>query len=63
MRETALVTGYGRIGQEMTARLYAMGMFVMVCARSENQMHMAHAAGRASPCRWRRLKKHADRRM
>ena len=45
MRETALVTGYGRIGQEMTARLCAMGMFVMVCARSENQMHMAHAAG------------------
>lgn len=29
----------------MTARLCAMGMFVMVCARSENQMHMAHAAG------------------
>ena len=45
MGETALVTGYGRIGQEMTARLCAMGMFVMVCARNENQMRMAHVAG------------------
>ena len=45
MSETALVTGYGRIGQEMTARLCAMGMFVIVCARSETQMRMAHAAG------------------
>ena len=43
--ETALVTGYGRIGQEMTARLCAMGMFVIVCARNENQMRLAHAAG------------------
>ena len=43
--ETALVTGYGRIGQEMAARLCAMGMFVIVCARNENQMRMAHAAG------------------
>ncbi len=49
MRETALVTGYGRIGQEMTARLCALGMFVIVCARSEEQMRMAHAAGRI-PC-------------
>ena len=45
MRETALVTGYGRIGREMTARLCALGMFVIVCARSEEQMRMAHAAG------------------
>lgn len=45
MNETALVTGYGRIGQELTTRLCAMGMFVIVCARSENQMRMAHAAG------------------
>ena len=45
MRETALVTGYGRIGQELTVRLCAMGMFVIVCARSETQMRMAHAAG------------------
>lgn len=42
---TAVVTGYGRIGQEMTARLCAMGMFVIVCARNEGQMRMAHAAG------------------
>ena len=45
MSETALVTGYGRIGQELTVRLCAMGMFVIVCARSETQMRMAHAAG------------------
>ena len=45
MSETALVTGYGRIGQELTVRLCAMGMFVIVCARSENQMRLAHAAG------------------
>ena len=45
MRETALVTGYGRIGREMTARLCALGMFVIVCARSEEQMRMAHGAG------------------
>lgn len=42
---TALVTGFGRIGQEMTARLCAMGMFVIVCARSEAQMRMAHGMG------------------
>lgn len=35
----------GRIGQEMAARLCAMGTFVIVCARSEEQMRMAHAAG------------------
>ncbi len=40
-----LITGYGRIGQELTARLCAMGMFVVVCARSEEQMRMAHGAG------------------
>ena len=42
---TCLVTGYGRIGQELTARLVAMGAFVIVCARSEIQMRAAHAAG------------------
>lgn len=41
----ALITGYGRIGQEMAARLCAMGMFVVVCARNEGQMRMAHSAG------------------
>jgi len=40
-----LVTGYGRIGQELCARLCAMGAFVIVCARSEMQMRAAHAAG------------------
>ena len=45
LRKNALVTGYGRIGREMTARLCALGMFVIVCARSEEQMRMAHAAG------------------
>ena len=42
---TCLVTGYGRIGQELTARLCAMGAFVIVCARSEEQMRAAHVAG------------------
>lgn len=42
---TCLVTGYGRIGQELTARLVAMGAFVIVCARSEIQMRAAHALG------------------
>lgn len=42
---TCLITGYGRIGQELTARLIAMGAFVIVCARSEMQMRSAHAAG------------------
>ena len=42
---TCLVTGYGRIGQELVARLCAMGAFVIVCARSEEQMRAAHGAG------------------
>ena len=42
---TCLITGYGRIGQELAARLVAMGAFVIVCARSEIQMRAAHAAG------------------
>ena len=42
---TCLVTGYGRIGQELVSRLCAMGAFVIVCARSEEQMRAAHAAG------------------
>ena len=45
LSSTAVITGYGRIGQEMAARLCAMGTFVIVCARSEEQMRMAHAAG------------------
>lgn len=42
---TCLITGYGRIGQELAVRLTAMGAFVIVCARSETQMRAAHAAG------------------
>lgn len=42
---TVVVTGYGRIGQEIAVRLTAMGAFVIVCARNEGQMRMAHAAG------------------
>lgn len=42
---TCLITGYGRIGQELCARLCAMGAFVIVCARNEMQMRAAHAAG------------------
>ena len=52
MRETALVTGYGRIGREMTARLCALGMFVIVCARSEADVIIntipAHVLGDAA---------------
>lgn len=40
-----LVTGYGRIGRGLTLRLVAMGAFVIVCARSEEQMQKAHADG------------------
>ena len=42
---TCLITGYGRIGRELCARLCAMGAFVIVCARNEGQMQAAHAAG------------------
>ena len=45
LTSTCLITGYGRIGQELTARLVAMGAFVIVCARSEMQMRAAHALG------------------
>lgn len=42
---TCLVTGFGRIGQELAGRLVAMGAFVIVCARSEIKMRAAHAGG------------------
>lgn len=45
LHKTCLVTGFGRIGQEVTARLCAMGAFVIVCARSEAQMRAAHQMG------------------
>lgn len=42
---TALITGFGRIAQELTIRLTAMGVFVIVCARNEMQMRRAHEMG------------------
>jgi len=45
LTSNCLITGYGRIGQELAARLVAMGAFVIVCARSEIQMRAAHALG------------------
>jgi len=40
-----VITGFGRIGQELAVRLVAMHAFVVVCARSEAQMRMAHDVG------------------
>ena len=42
---TVLITGFGRIAQELTLRLAAMGAFVIVCARNEMQMRRAHELG------------------
>ncbi|MBR5301618.1 MAG: NAD(P)-binding domain-containing protein [Clostridia bacterium] len=42
---TALITGFGRIAQELTVRLVALGAFVIVCARNELQMRRAHELG------------------
>ena len=42
---TVLITGFGRIAQELTVRLVAMGAFVVVCARNEPQMRRAHEMG------------------
>ena len=42
---TCVVTGFGRIAQALTARLCAMEAFVIVCARSEAQMRLAHGMG------------------
>ena len=42
---TVLITGFGRIAQELTLRLTALGAFVIVCARSEMQMRRAHELG------------------
>lgn len=42
---TCVITGMGRIGQALTARLAALEAFVIVCARSETQMQRAHAMG------------------
>ena len=42
---TCVVTGFGRIGQELVRRLTAMEAFVIVCARNEGQMRCAHEMG------------------
>lgn len=42
---TCVVTGFGRIAQALTVRLCAMEAFVIVCARSEAQMRLAHGMG------------------
>lgn len=45
MGATVLITGFGRIAQELTVRLVALGAFVIVCARNEMQMRRAHELG------------------
>ena len=40
-----LITGFGRIAQELALRLAALGTFVIVCARNEMQMRRAHELG------------------
>lgn len=42
---TCVVTGFGRIGQELVRRLTALEAFVIVCARNEAQMRRAHDLG------------------
>ncbi|MBR5559954.1 MAG: NAD(P)-binding domain-containing protein [Clostridia bacterium] len=42
---TVLITGFGRIAQELALRLTAMEAFVIVCARNEMQMRRAHEIG------------------
>lgn len=42
MGKTCMVTGFGRIGRALAQRLCAMEAFVIVCARSEAQMQLAH---------------------
>lgn len=42
---TVLITGFGRIAQELAVRLVALGAFVIVCARNEMQMRRAHEVG------------------
>lgn len=45
LHKTCLITGFGRIAQALAQRLCAMEMFVIVCARSEQQMQLAHRMG------------------
>lgn len=43
--ETVLITGFGRIAQELAIRLVTLGSFAIVCARNELQMRRAHELG------------------
>lgn len=43
--KTCLITGFGRIAQALVSRLCALEMFVIVCARNEQQMQHAHRMG------------------
>jgi len=54
MGKCCLITGFGRIAQALTQRLTAMEMFVIVCARNEGQMQLAHRVG-AHPVPMREL--------
>ncbi|MBR5224721.1 MAG: NAD(P)-binding domain-containing protein [Clostridia bacterium] len=43
--KVCLITGFGRIAQALAKRLCALEMFVIVCARNEQQMQLAHKMG------------------
>lgn len=43
--KACLITGFGRIAQALAKRLCALEMFVIVCARNEQQMQLAHRIG------------------
>lgn len=45
MGAACVITGFGRIGQALAKRLTALSAFVIVCARSEAQMRLAHEMG------------------
>lgn len=45
MHAACVITGFGRIGQALAARLVGLHAFVIVCARSEAQMRLAHEMG------------------
>lgn len=45
LQKNCLITGFGRIAQALTVRLAAMEAFVIVCARNEQQMQLAHRLG------------------
>ncbi len=43
--KTCLITGFGRIARALAQRLIALEAFVIVCARNEGQMQLAHRMG------------------